>query len=401
MKLSEKPIWHGVALVVGGAIGAGMFALPIVSSGMWFNWAVLAMLFVWGITYLAARLLADVNMLFPAGTSFYTLTKRVLGQGLAWSNSVSIAFILFILLYAYMTAGASITEHLLQTFGRDVPSLPRRSLSLVFALVLALLVSMGTTLVSRISSVLLVGMVVAFASANYSLLDHVQLARLDVGQLSPELFNYSWAALPVLVTAFACGGLVPSLVKYYPERPKAVVNSLFYGTLLVLVVYVLWLLITFGALPRSAYLPVIEQGGNVGDLVAAIRSESSTGPAGAALAWFSRFAIVTSFLSIGLSLFHFVGDLLHWQAGIAGRFKTGLVTFVPPALLSFIFPYGFVSAIGYAGLMVAFSFFVLPALMHGRRFGWSAASRLVVAAGLLIALLKVLSMLSLLPVYAA
>jgi len=33
---NKKPIWHGVMLVAGGAIGAGMFALPLVASGTWF-----------------------------------------------------------------------------------------------------------------------------------------------------------------------------------------------------------------------------------------------------------------------------------------------------------------------------------------------------------------------------
>lgn len=30
---AKKPLWHGVLLVAGGAIGAGMFALPMVSAG--------------------------------------------------------------------------------------------------------------------------------------------------------------------------------------------------------------------------------------------------------------------------------------------------------------------------------------------------------------------------------
>ena len=74
MKKSEKPVWHGVALVAGGAIGAGMFALPMVSAGMWFSWSAVGLFITWALTYIAALLLAEVNLKFAQGASFHTLS---------------------------------------------------------------------------------------------------------------------------------------------------------------------------------------------------------------------------------------------------------------------------------------------------------------------------------------
>jgi amino acid permease len=48
--------------------------------------------------------------------------------------------------------------------------------------------------------------------------------------------------LPFCLASFGYHGNVPSLMKYYGKDPRTIVKCLVYGTLLALVLYVVWLL---------------------------------------------------------------------------------------------------------------------------------------------------------------
>ncbi len=394
---NRKPVWHGIVLIAGGSIGAGVFALPMVAAGMWFSWAVFGLIFIWAFTFCAAKLLAEVNFGFPVGASFHTIVRNVLGPTWAWINDVSIAFIMVILMYAYITAGAGIIQSSLSTLLGASGTAPPAFLSVVFAVLIGVFVWLGTTLVSRITSVFLLGLALTFVLAIAEMMAHADWQALLPSDEESTYVRFLWSAIPVFVTAFACAGLVPSLVQHYQEEPHKVTMSLFCGTLAVLLIYGIWLATSFSSLAREEFGIVIEQGGKIEQLVGALRQTSTDQTLAYLLKWFSHFAIVTSFLSIGLGLFHFLSDALNLRSGRMARAKAAVLTFLPPALMSVFLPYGFVKAIGLAGLLVAFSFFIVPAWMYVRQRGVHTSAVLVMCFGVLIATLKVLLLLKLLP----
>jgi len=402
---------HGVVLVASGAIGAGMFSLPIVSAGMWFAWAAVGMCVVWLVNLIANFLLLETNLHYRKGASFDTFVSDLLGPAWNFFNNLSIAFVMYILLYAYFSASGSIVDQSLAAlFAIDNP-LSRGASSLVFGLIIASIVWLGTSSVSRISLIFLVAMVLAFGFSTTGMLLHIELGKLFIwGADSTSYSPFIWAALPYFVTSFACAGLVPSLVKHYDKDVVKVKASLIYGTLVSLIVYLLWLSGTFSTLDRSGFAPVIELGGNIGDLVAALDENLENPKLGILIGYFSNFAITTSFLSIALGLFDYLADKFNFQDNAAGRFKSAILTFAPAGLMSFFFPNGFILAIGYAGLVVIFSFFIVPvatAYNCRRRFpdsgyrvaGGNITLCMILVFSLAIALFKALSIFGLLPVY--
>lgn len=68
-----------------------------------------------------------------------------------------------------------------------------------------------------------------------------------------------------------------------------------------------------------------------------------------ALNAFSMAAILSSFIGVGLGVFDYLADLFKFDNSRAGRAKSWGVTFLPPLVLSLLFPFGFLMAIGYAG----------------------------------------------------
>ncbi len=407
---SPRPLWHGIMLVAGGAIGAGMFALPLVASGAWFVLSSVGLAFVCCMTYLAAKLLLDVNVRYPEGSSFDTLISDTLGPRYAMINNLSIAFIMFILMYAYITAGAGILERSLITYFKTSPFWPddfeiaRSSLSLVFALLAALFIALGASSVSRVSGVLMLGMCTSFVAANSGLVLTLEFSIL-INQADSSL-SYLWAALPVFVTAFACAGLVPSLCEHYQNKELDVKRALLFGLLLALFVYLVWLMSTLGHISRDSFLSVKGDGGGLNALVAALQTRTDSSAIKFSLDWFSNFAVITSFLSVGLGLVHFLRDRFNLDKQSHATLKAVLLAFMPPLTGSLIAPYGFVSAIAYAGVFVAFSFFIVPALMYktARRaaalsFSEEVSWYSVAGFGVLIIILKIAGLFSILPSY--
>ena len=362
----------GIALVAGGAIGAGMFSLPIVAAGMWFSWAAAGLAAIWLLNLWVALILLESNLKFSAGSSFSTMVAHSLGRPWQFANNLAIAFVMYILLYAYFSAAGSIANNILQNvFAVDLAGSSatstdsyQRLLGLGFGFLIMLIVWSGASWVARICLILLVAMAISFAVSTSGLLLQTSFSDL----LAPSSFDYShmpylWAALPYFVTAFACSGLVPSLVKYYGSDTHNIRASLLWGTLISLFVYLLWLAACFGSISRAEMAPIIAAGGNMGDLANALQTASDNDYLSFALGLFSNFAITTSFLSIGLGLFDYIADGLKFDNTAQGRLKTALITFAPPAIFSLFYPKGFILAIGYAGLVVVFSFYVIPVLM--------------------------------------
>ena len=407
----SKPLWHGIMLVTGGAVGAGMFALPMASAGPWMLWATLGFGLVWLLTYVSASLLGKVNLALVAqpengidrNSSFDALVRVVLGRQWARVNNLSILFIMMILMYAYTTAGGSIISFTLSAADIEHEQGLRPWFSLGFAGLIAIVVALGTSIVSRVSLILMAAMAIMFWIATASVLPSVE----PVSLLSPiDTLPYLSAALPVYITAFACAGLIPTLVRHYPERSEHVFKSVFWGTFIALLVYLFWLYVTLGSIGRPGFVSVIQNGGNIGDLVEALVANGAHTDIQSRLTVFSHCAIMTSFLSISLGLYHFIQDKLNLGEDAKHKALATAVCFTPPALASFFYPYGFVHAISFAGLFVAFSFFILPGLMASALVrqntirGLKSLAYVSIGFGVLILTLKIGVVMAWLPVFA-
>ncbi len=186
------------------------------------------------------------------------------------------------------------------------------------------------------------------------------------------------------------------------------------GTLIALALYVLWLLGIFGNLPRQDFAPVIAKGGDVSVLLSALSGVIESEKVASAINGFSMAAILSSFIGVGLGVFDYLADLFKFDNSRAGRCKTWAVTFLPPLVLSLLFPFGFLLAIGYAGAAATIWTCIIPALLvlrtraraergevtpHFVTPGGKLMAWLLILFGLATALFHFLSMANLLPVY--
>ena len=413
MNRPSPPLFHGVVLVTSATIGAGIFSLPIVSAGMWFGWTAACLFAIWLLSYLGALLLLEATLVYPRGASFYTIVNGILGAKWNLATSIGMAFLMYILIYAYISAGGNIINHTFGSITGGESPISQNVSSVLFAAFFATLIWFGTTLVSRLCTVLMIGMAISYLLFNSGLVLHVEIFKLFNTQVQGESYSqYIWAALPYFLTSFGFAGLVPSLVKYYGPEPKTVHRCMLYGTLITLGLYLIWILVAFGTLSRDSWVPVIAAGGNIADLIVGFQgvTEAHSQNMSLLLNLFSNFAVTSSISAVGLVMFDYITDAFGFDDDATGRLKSLLIAFGPPALVCLFFPHGFIVAIGYAGLVMIFGYFLVPARLvlklrsdqletPFRVWGGSPLVYGVLAFSLLIGVFEVMSMFDALPVY--
>ncbi len=405
---ASKSLLGGAMIIAGTAVGAGMFSLPVVGAGMWFSYSIVMMLGVWFCMLVSGLLLLETNLHFEPGDSFDTLTRETLGNFWRIVNGLSIAFVLYILAYAYISGGGSIVNHSLEAAGIE---LPQSLAGLVFALGLAFIVFISTKAVDRITTIMLGGMIITFFLAVGNLLIEIDTVKLFRPDGESRYLPYMFAAIPFGLVSFGYHGNVPSLVKYYGKDASTIIKAIVTGTVIAFIIYVCWLVATMGNIPRSDFVDIIAQGGNMGILVGALSDVMNSSWLTTMLTVFANLAVASSFLGVTLGLFDYLADLFGFDESRSGRFKTAAVTFLPPTVLGLLFPNGFLIAIGFAALAATIWAAIVPAMMaykvrklypNSKSFkvpGGTSVIVIVILFGVITGACHLLAMAELLPVY--
>jgi tryptophan-specific transport protein len=402
--MTSKPsVTGGACIIASVCVGAGMLGLPSAGAGAWTSWSSLAIILTMIVMTVSGWMLLEAFKPYELTASFNSVTKDLLGHKINVFNNLTVYFVGGILLYAYITSSGLILSGLL--------GINSQLASVLFVLVFSCFVWHSTRAVDRISVVLIAFMVLSFVFGVSGLAANIDATML-FHSLTEELGQapYALAMLPVALTSFGYHHSVASMRAYYGEEQKAK-QAILGGTLIALALYLLWLLSIFGNLPRNAFGPIIAKGGDVDVLLGALASVIESKRVSNAINLFSMAAILSSFIGVGLGVFDYLADLFKFDNSRQGRAKSWGVTFLPPLLLSLLFPFGFVVAIGYAGAAATVWACIIPALLakksrelapKGGGFKAPGGQPMVVAVivfGVLTAVFHLMAMAGMLPIY--
>ncbi|VXD08647.1 tryptophan transporter of low affinity [Enterobacterales bacterium 8AC] len=355
----------GIMVIAGTVIGGGMFALPVNLAGAWFFWGAFILIIAWFSMLHSGLLLLEENLNYPVGSSFNTITKDLIGSKWNVVSGITVAFVLYILTYAYISAnGAIISETISMNSGGHVNS---RLVGICTVAFVATVLWVSSLAASRITSLFLgmkiIAFVVVFGSlffqVDYSILKDVSGAESG----NNGYFPYIFMAIPVCLASFGFHGNIPSLIICYGKRKDKLIKSVVLGSLLALVVYLFWLYCTMGNVHRDNFKDIIASGGNVDSLVKSFLGTNQSGLIEFFLLVFSNLAVASSFFGVTLGLFDYLADLFKLDGSPSGRFKTILLTFLPPSILYLLFPNGFIYGIGGAGLCATIWAVIIPAIL--------------------------------------
>lgn len=397
----QPSLLGGTCIIASVCVGAGMLGLPSAGAGAWTLWSIGAITLTMMVMTLSGWMLLEAFKHYDLRVSFDTVTRDLLGTRVNWFNNLMVYFVGGILLYAYISSSGQIIH--------DVLGINEKIASVLFVLVFSAVVWHSTRAVDRISVLLIALMVMTFVFGISGLASNVDMATLFASH-GDSYAPFAMAILPVALTSFGYHHSASSMRAYYGEERKAS-HAIAGGTLIALALYVLWVISIFGNLPREQFGPVLEDGGNVDALLSALSSVIASDKVAGAINAFSMAAILSSFIGVGLGVFDFLADFFHFDDTRQGRAKSWLVTFIPPLLLSLMFPFGFVMAIGYAGAAATVWTCIIPALLARKtrqRFpddrgfktpGGQAMIWLTITFGVLTAVFHFSSMMGVLPVF--
>ena len=355
----------GIMVIAGTVIGGGMFALPVDLSGAWFFWGAFILIIAWFSMLHSGLLLLEANLNYPIGSSFNTITKDLIGNKWNIVSGFTVAFVLYILTYAYISAnGAIISETISMNMGYRVNP---RIVGICTAIFVASVLWISSLAASRITSLFLgikiISFIIVFGSFFFQVDFSILRDTAGQAQNNASYFPYIFMALPVCLASFGFHGNIPSLIICYGKRKDKLIKSIVFGSLLALVIYLFWLYCTMGNISRESFSDIIASGGNVDSLVKSFLGTRQTGIIEFCLLVFSNLAVASSFFGVTLGLFDYLADLFKFDNSSVGRFKTVLLTFLPPALLYLIFPNGFIYGIGGAGLCATIWAVIIPAVL--------------------------------------
>ncbi|WP_087112452.1 aromatic amino acid transport family protein [Parendozoicomonas haliclonae] len=371
----SSPLLGATMIVAGTTIGAGMLALPIISYGLGFPLLIALLLLCWVFMAFAATLTLDVNLATGTGNSLFVMARKTLGRPGRFICLLATSFLFYALLAAYIAGGGEQIAAYISAYSYTANHSPGFFSTsgwamCLFVLIFGTIASIGAHNVDACNRLLFFCMLATFLISLVLLAPDVQLSNLYGGALNKgnpyegsaedHTLVAALAVLPVIFTSFGYHGSIPSLIAYANANRPQLQKVFIFGSLLPLVLYLLWLGVTLGQLDNET-LAIIAREGSVASLIEQLVNlqPNDTLPISSVIHIFTNLALVTSFLGVGLGFF----DFIHSVIGSHSRALTAVAVFTPPLLIALYLPGAFVTALSFAALALAVLAILLPAAM--------------------------------------
>lgn len=350
----KNKILGSALMIAGTTIGAGMLAMPLTSAGIGFGMTLVLLVGLWALLTYTGLLFMEVYQTAPTqDVGVATLAEQYFGLGGRLLATISLLVLLYALLSAYITGGGSLLSGVLPDFGERTQQIG----ILLFTLILGAFVVVGIRGVDGLTRLLFIGKIIAFVFVLLMMLPKSQLENLTAVPLDNLLIV---SAIPVFFTSFGFHVIMGSINHYLDADMRKIRIAIFIGTLIPLIAYILWQLATHGVLSQGEFISLLQQDPTLNGLVNATSQLTGSSLLGEMVRIFSALALITSFLGVAMGIFEGVGDLLKRVNLPSNRLILTPLTFVPPLAFALFYPNGFITALGYAGLLFAFYGLILP-----------------------------------------
>ncbi|MCB1072317.1 MAG: tyrosine transporter [Chlamydiia bacterium] len=347
-------VFGGTLLITGSCIGAGMLGLPILTGIPGFFPSSVMFFIAWLFMLTTAILMVEIMGWFNKPVNLISMVEHTLGpigKVLCWFLYL---FLFYALLVAYMsTSGNHASLFIENTF--HLP-LPNWAGSFFFVILFGWLVYLGTKPVDHVNRYLMYGKIISF----------VLLVILGIQHIVPRFLlhwepKYALFTFPILIISFGFHNMVPVLMKYMKGDRKRVRQSIYAGSFLTVVIYIIWEVVTLGVLPIRDIIHSYKIDVDAAQALRTYLGSSIIGYSAQSLAF---FAILTSFLAQALSLTNFLSDGFKIKHKERENIGMCLLALIPPLAFSILFPDLFFQALNFAGGICAVVLFgIFPALM--------------------------------------
>ncbi|MCH9689572.1 MAG: tryptophan/tyrosine permease [Gammaproteobacteria bacterium] len=356
--MQSRRVFGGMLMILGTCIGAGMLAIPIVSAHESFRLSALLLVAAWFCMTIGAFAVLEVNLWFKPGSNLVSMAEGTLG---AWGKIVtSLLYLLLMysLICAYLSSASGVLETFLDAMHWDVS---RAVTTLVTLLVLGSVVYAGMGAVDVANRLFMTIKLFIFA-----LIVVVLAPQIQVDQLLKGDFMIRNSAFIVMVTSFGFATILPTLREYLHSDRKALNFIVLVGSLVPFCIFLIWLCIVQGVLPREGahgLIAIAASDNSSSRLMLAITKVAEYTWMKYVASIFVSVYVLTSFLSVSISLADFIADGLKKTKKGKDGVLIHVLCFLPPLLIVLLKPGIFITALAYAGIWCIALLVILPLLM--------------------------------------
>ncbi len=368
LKHRKGSVFTSATLIAGTTVGAGILALPLVTTPAGLLPSTVLMVSSWLYMLVSGLLIAEANLqvMQRVGRSQVGLLATIqnsLGRSGAIASGIVYIFIHYALLVAYVSRGGSVLTTALRnlyvyfSIPKTVPPLAGYVL---FVTVFGGVLFLGSErFVGRLNSLF-----VAVVIGSFLRLVWLTAQKVEVSRWSNQHWELVSAVIPVMFVAFVYQNVVP-VVTYQLEGDKRRVRwAIVLGSLVPLLMFSIWNAAVLGSVDwRGGWFDGV-------DPTELLRGGLGQPGLGTTAAVFSEFAIATSFIGFALGLFSVFEDVFRnstIDSPILKRTLFYTLILLPPLALCAVNPNIFLTAIGWAGAFGnSVLFGIVPAVMVWR-----------------------------------
>ncbi|MBA3957882.1 MAG: amino acid transporter [Parachlamydiaceae bacterium] len=329
-------------LVAGTCIGGGMLALPVATGVSGFLPSITIMAICWFAMTLTGLLLLEVSLWMEEGVHIITMTSRLLGTPGKVVSWILYTFVCYASLVGYTAGGGAQMANAINTlFGLE---LSRDLGSLIFLIIFGVVVDLGSQIIGRVNTILFTAMICA-----YFALIGIGIDEVKESNLWHARWPISLLAVPLTLTTFSFQTMVPSLTPYLKRNGRALRLAVIGGTTITFLVYLIWQWLILGIVPVEGPNGLVEAL-RLGEPATIFLNQHVQGVWISTVAeYFAFFAIVTSFLGIGLGLVDFLSDGLKIKNAGMGKLLLGALIMIPTLVFATQLERVFILAMEWSG----------------------------------------------------
>ncbi|NGX35142.1 MAG: hypothetical protein K1060chlam1_01512, partial [Candidatus Anoxychlamydiales bacterium] len=228
-----------------------------------------------------------------------------------------------------------------------------------FVIFFGVIVYFGTKIVDFSNRLLMIGLIVT-----YLLMIFLGISKVEFSLFTHVNMKYFLLPLAVLVTSFGFHNMIPTVTAYMKGDLQKTKKAIIGGSLFALLIYLFWIVLILGIIPVDGKFGLLNAFIEGNEATVSLRNILKSKLVVTFAAWFSFFAIVTSFLAQSLGLMHFIADGLKVKPNPKNNIWLAILAILPPAIFALSYPNIFFKALGFAGAYCAVIIFcIFPALM--------------------------------------
>ncbi|MCC2624207.1 MAG: hypothetical protein K0R14_80 [Burkholderiales bacterium] len=339
----NKNFIGNVFMISGCAMGSGCLAMPMLAAGPNFIFSSIFLVLTGIFSYLLAIVSLEIFLLYRNDANASTIVKNNFGQsGVVISGLVNMG-LMYALLALYMTGGADLLN---KTVFPIVKLQISHRISLLFFLIIFIpIFYKGASLIVKSNKGIFYIKLFTFLA---TVISGLAFISKDLDTVVIEQLRYIPRALPIFFGALWFHFVIPVIARLNDYDRKRCSKIFAVGLIIPVILYILWISVMLSLVPRDGvghtFFDLLSKKESVGEMISYAISNNPHIPnlTRISLNLFSNFALLTSFLVVGLSTYDYIRDALKIKQTTLGVIYNLIVTLSIPALFALLFPNGFV-----------------------------------------------------------